>query len=83
MIQYKCSFKKFEEEINMSNWKDMAKRLRENQERNLSDYEKQYSKADERKKFFKQMEVEQAKVLSNSRRKRNFEKTTVQKDFEK
>ena len=67
----------------MSNWKDMAKRLRENQERNLSDYEKQYSKADERKKFFKQMEVEQAKVLSNSRRKRNFEKTTVQKDFEK
>ena len=67
----------------MSNWKDMAKRLRENQERNLSDYEKQYSKAEERKKFFKQMEVEQAKVLSNSRRKRNFEKTTVQKDFEK
>ena len=67
----------------MSNWKDSAKRLRENQERNLRNHEKQYSKAEERKKFFKQMEVEQAKVLSNSRRKRNFEKTTVPEDFER
>lgn len=67
----------------MSNWKDMAKQLRKNQERNLRDQEKQYSKAEERRKLLEQMHVEQAKVLSNSRRKRNSEKTTVQEDFER
>lgn len=35
----------------MSNWKDMAKRLRKNQEKNLRDYAKQYSSSEERKNF--------------------------------
>ncbi len=67
----------------MSNWKDMAKRLRKNQERNLNDYAKQSSKSEERIEFLKQIEDEKEKVLSNSRRKRDFEKTTVQEDLER
>ena len=67
----------------MSNWKDMAKRLRKNQERNLDDYAKQSSKSEERMEFLKQIEDEKAKILSSSRRKRNFEKTTVQEDLER
>ena len=67
----------------MSNWKDMAKRLRKNQERNLNDYAEQSSKSEERIEFLKQIEDEKAKVLSSSRRKRNFEKTTVQEDLER
>ena len=67
----------------MSNWKDMAKRLRKNQERNLNDYAKQSSKSEERIEFLKQIENEKAKVLSSSRRKRDFEKTTVQEDLER
>lgn len=67
----------------MSNWKDMSRRLRKNQERNLNDYAKQSSKSEERIEFLKQTEDEKAKVLSNSRRKRNFEKTTVQEDLER
>ena len=67
----------------MSNWKDMAKRLRKNQERNLNDYAEQSSKSEERIKFLKQIEDEKAKVLSSSRRKRDFEKTTVQEDLER
>lgn len=67
----------------MSNWKDMAKRLRKNQERNLNDYAKQSSKSEERIEFLKQIEDEKAKVLSSSRRKRDFEKTTVQEDLER
>ncbi len=67
----------------MSNWKDMAKRLRKNQERNLNDYAKQSSKSEERMEFLKQIEDEKAKILSSSRRKRNFEKTTVQEDLER
>lgn len=67
----------------MSNWKDMAKRLRKNQERNLNDYAKQSSKSEERMEFLKQIEDEKAKILSSSRRKRDFEKTTVQEDLER
>ena len=67
----------------MSNWKDMSRRLRKNQERNLNDYAKQSSKSEERIEFLKQIEDEKAKVLSNSRRKRNFEKTTIQEDLER
>ena len=67
----------------MANWKDMAKRLRKNQERNLNDYAKQSSKSEERIEFFKKIEDEKAKVLSSSRRKRDFEKTTVQEDLER
>ena len=67
----------------MSNWKDMAKRLRKNQERNLNDYAEQSSKSEERIEFLKQIEDEKAKVLSISRRKRNFEKTTIQEDLER
>ena len=67
----------------MSNWKDMAKRLRKNQERNLNDYAEQSSKSEERIEFLKQIENEKAKVLSSSRRKRDFEKTTVQEDLER
>ncbi len=67
----------------MSNWKDMAKRLRKNQERNLNDYAEQSSKSEERIEFLKQIEDEKAKVLSSSRRKRDFEKTTVQEDLER
>ena len=67
----------------MSNWKDMAKRLKKNQERNLNDYAKQSSKSEERIEFLKQIEDEKAKVLSSSRRKRDFEKTTVQEDLER
>ena len=67
----------------MSNWKDVAKRLRKNQERNLNDYAKQSSKSEERIEFLKQIEDEKEKVLSNSRRKRDFEKTTVQEDLER
>ncbi len=67
----------------MSNWKDVAKRLRKNQERNLNDYAKQSSKSEERIEFLKQIENEKAKVLSSSRRKRDFEKTTVQEDLER
>ena len=67
----------------MSNWKDMAKRLRKNQERNLNDYAKQSSKSEERMEFLKQIEDEKAQILSSSRRKRNFEKTTVQEDLER
>ena len=67
----------------MSNWKDVAKRLRKNQERNLNDYAKQSSKSEERIEFLKQIEDEKAKVLSSSRRKRDFEKTTVQEDLER
>lgn len=67
----------------MSNWKDMAKRLRKNQEKNLSDYAKQSSKSEERMEFLKQIEDEKAKVLSSSRRKRDFEKTAVQEDLER
>ena len=67
----------------MSNWKDMAKQLRKNQERNLNDYAKQSSKSEERIEFLKQIEDEKAKILSNSRRKRNSEKTTVQEDLER
>lgn len=40
----------------MSNWKDMAKRLRKNQERNLNDYAEQSSKSEERIEFLKQIE---------------------------
>ena len=61
----------------------MAKRLRKNQERNLNDYAKQSSKSEERMEFLKQIEDEKAKILSSSRRKRNFEKTTVQEDLER
>ena len=67
----------------MSNWKDMAKRLKKNQERNLNDYAKQSSKSEERIKFLKQIEDEKAKVLSSTRRKRNYEKPTIQEDLEK
>ena len=67
----------------MSNWKHMSRRLRKNQERNLNDYAKQSSKSEERIEFLKQTEDEKAKVLSNSRRKRNSEKTTVQEDLER
>ena len=67
----------------MSNWKDMAKRLRKNQERNLNDYAKQSSKSEERIEFLKQIEDEKAKILSSSRKKRDFEKTTVQEDLER
>ena len=67
----------------MSNWKDMAKRLRKNQERNLDDYVKQSSKSEERMEFLKQIEDEKAKILSSSRRKRNYEKPTVQEDLER
>ena len=67
----------------MSSWKDMAKRLRKNQERNLNDYAKQSSKSEERMEFLKQIEDEKAKVLSSTRRKRNYEKPTIQEDLEK
>ena len=67
----------------MSNWKDMAKRLRKNQERNLGDFAKQSSKSEERIKFLKQIEDEKAKALSSSKRKRNYEKPTNQKGFER
>ena len=67
----------------MSNWKDMAKRLRKNQERNLNDYAEQSSKSEERIEFLKQIEDEKAKVLSSSRRKRDFEKTAVREDLER
>ena len=67
----------------MSNWKDMAKRLRKNQERNLNDYAEQSSKSEERIEFLKQIEDEKAKVLSSKKRKRDFEKTTVQEDLER
>ena len=67
----------------MSNWKDMAKRLRKNQERNLNDYAKQSSKSEERIEFLKQIEDEKAKILFSSRKKRDFEKTTVQEDLER
>lgn len=67
----------------MSNWKDMAKILRKNQERNLNDYVKQSSKSEERIEFFKKIEDEKAKVLSSTRRKRNYEKPTIQEDLEK
>ena len=49
----------------MSNWKDMAKRLRKNQERNLNDYAEQSSKSEERIEFLKQIENEKAKVSSS------------------
>lgn len=67
----------------MSDWKDMAKRLRKNQERNLSDYPKQFSKSEERIKFLEEIEVEKARVLSNARRKRNIETPTSQKGFDR
>ena len=67
----------------MSNWKDMAKRLKKNQERNLNDYAKQSSKSEERIKFLKQIEDEKAKVLSSSKRKKNYETQTNQKGFER
>ena len=67
----------------MSNLKDMAKILRKNQERNLNDYVKQSSKSEERIEFFKKIEDEKAKVLSSTRRKRNYEKPTIQEDLEK
>ena len=67
----------------MSNWKDMAKRLRKNQERNLGDFAKQSSKSEERIKFLKQIEDEKAKALSSSKRKRNYETPTNQKAFER
>ncbi len=67
----------------MSNWKDMAKRLRKNQEKNLSDYAKQSSKSEERIKFLRQIEDKKAKVLSSTRKKRNYKKTTIQEDLEK
>ena len=67
----------------MSNWKDMAKRLRKNQERNLNDYSKQSSKSEKRMEFLKQIKDEKAKVLSSTRRKRNYEKPTIQEDLEK
>ena len=56
---------------------------RKNQERNLNDYAEQSSKSEERIEFLKQIEDEKAKVLSSSRRKRDFEKTTVQEDLER
>lgn len=67
----------------MSNWKDMAKRLRKNQERNSSNFAKQSSKSEKRIEFLKQIEDEKAKVLSSARRKRSFETPTNQKGFEK
>ena len=67
----------------MSNWKDMAKRLRKNQERNLGDFAKQSSKSEERIKFLKQIEDEKAKALSSSKRKRNYETPTNQNGFER
>ena len=67
----------------MSNWKDMAKRLRKNQEKNLNDYANQSSKSEERIKFLRQIEDEKAKVLSSARRKGNYEKPTNQKGFDR
>ena len=68
----------------MSNWKDMAKRLRKNQERNLNDYAEQSSKSEERIEFLKQIEDEKAKVLSSTRKKnKNYETTANQKGFER
>ena len=67
----------------MLDWKDMAKRLRKNQERTLLDYAKQDSKSEKRIKFLKEIEDEKAKVLSNTRRKRNFEKQTDQKGHDR
>lgn len=67
----------------MLDWKDMAKRLRKNQERTLLDYAKQDSKSEKRIKFLKEIEDEKAKVLSNTRRKRNFEKQTDQKGYDR
>lgn len=67
----------------MSNWKDMAKRLRKNQEKNLGDYAKQYSSSEERRKFLEQIEDEKAKALSNTRRKRNYESLMNEKGFDR
>ena len=67
----------------MPNWKDMAKRLRKNQERNLGDYAKQYSSSEERRKFLEQIEDEKSKALSNKRRKRNYEPPMNEKGFDR
>lgn len=67
----------------MPDWKEMAKRLRKNQEENLKNYSKQASQAERRANFLKEIEDEKAKALSNTRRKRNFETPTSQKGFEK
>ena len=67
----------------MSNWKDMAKRLRKNQEKNLRDYDKQYSSSEERRKFLEQIGDEKAKALSNTRRKRNYESPMNEKEFDR
>ncbi len=67
----------------MSNWKDMAKRLRKNQEKNLRDYDKQYSSSEERRKFLEQIGDEKAKALSNTRRKRNYESPMNEKGFDR
>jgi len=67
----------------MLDWQEKAKQLRENQERNQRDYVKQNSKAEERIAFLKQIEDEKAKVLSNTRRKRNFETQTNDSFHEK
>lgn len=57
----------------MSNWKEMAKRLRGNQEKNQRDYAKQATKSEKRIRFLKQIEDEKTRQLSSKRRKRNFE----------
>lgn len=67
----------------MSNWKEMAKRLRKNQEKNKIDYTKQDSIIEKRIMFLKQIEDEKAKVLSSTRRKRNFETQTKSSSSQK
>ena len=67
----------------MSNWKDMAKWLRKNQERNLNDYAKQSSKSQEKMDFLKQIEDEKQKYYLVQEKKRDFEKLIVQEDFER
>ena len=65
----------------MQNWKDMAKRLRKNQERNLNDYAKQSSKSEERIKFLKQIEDEKKemeRICQEARRLRENEATTTE-----
>lgn len=67
----------------MANWKEGAKRLRENQEKNQRDYAKQATKSEERIMFLKRIEDEKARQLSNARRKRNFETPIESKYSEK
>ena len=67
----------------MSDWKEMAKRLNENQQRNLKNYAEQDFQANIRIKSIEELNRQTSEALSRARRKRSFEITPDSKGFDR